>query len=242
MILFGAGGHVKSVMDIAHSIEERITLIYDDNPLVESIFDIPVQKYIIGGIIPIETWVITIGCNRVRKVVRERLFGKFGVLVHKTASISHWAKIGNGTVVMAQAVINAGAFVGNHCIINSGAIVEHDCILEDFVHLSPNVGLGGAVTIKEGSHIGTGACIIPGITIGKWATVGAGAVIIKDVPDGAVVVGNPGRIIVKKPTFLPRPVTAHPSVIRRVHTLNDANSIIPMNSSANKVHNSDLNN
>lgn len=241
MILFGAGGHVKSVMNIAHSIGERITLIYDDNPLVETIFDIPVQKYITGGIIPIETWVIAIGSNRTRKLIRERLFGKFGILVHKTASISHWAKIGNGTVIMAQAVVNASASIGNHCIINSAAIVEHDCVLEDFVHLSPNVGLGGGVTIQEGSHIGTGACIIPGVTVGKWATVGAGAVIIRDVPDGALVVGNPGRIIIKKPAMAPRPVSTHPSVIRRIHTLNNSNTIY-LNDPSNKINNSDLTN
>ena len=35
MILFGASGHSKSVIDIAESIGERITRIYDDNPKVE---------------------------------------------------------------------------------------------------------------------------------------------------------------------------------------------------------------
>ena len=52
--------------------------------------------------------------------------------------------------------------------------------------------------VREGSHIGAGAVIIPGIKIGKWCRIGAGAVIIKDVSDFATVVGNPGRVITKK--------------------------------------------
>ena len=63
------------------------------------------------------------------------------------------------------------------------------------------VGRGdAAVSLKrtkagEGTLIGAGATVTPGINIGSWALVGAGAVIIEDVPDYAVVVGNPGRII-----------------------------------------------
>ena len=49
--------------------------------------------------------------------------------------------------------------------------------------------------LGEGTHIGAGATIIPGITIGRWVTVGAGAVIIKDVPDNVTIVGNPGKIV-----------------------------------------------
>jgi acetyltransferase EpsM len=49
--------------------------------------------------------------------------------------------------------------------------------------------------VGEGTQVGTGASIIPGVKIGKWASIGAGAVIVEDVPDFAVVVGNPGKII-----------------------------------------------
>lgn len=198
MILFGAGGHGKSIINVAHSINLEIKRIYDDNPFTDKICDIPVMKYAVGTILEKQPWIIGIGCNRARKVVREKLFGNFGTLIHKTASISKWSQIGSGSVIMANAVVNTDAIIGEQCIINSGAIVEHDCILGDYAHISPNVSLAGAVTVGEGAHIGTGASIIPGITIGKWATIGAGTVIIRDVPDGALVVGNPGRIVLKK--------------------------------------------
>lgn len=195
MILFGASGHCKSVIDIAESIGEYIRVIYDDNPKKEAICHIPVEKFIKGISGGGESWIVSIGNNKMRKEVRNKLQGNFGKLIHKTATISSWATVGEGTVVMAQVVINSCTAIGEHCIINSGAVIEHDCSLANFVHISPNASLAGGVIVGEGSHIGIGACVLPEIKIGEWATIGAGAVIIKDVPDGAVVVGNPGRVI-----------------------------------------------
>ncbi len=195
MILFGASGHSKSVIDIAESIGERITRIYDDNPKVEAVCHIPVQKFLAEPINANEAWIVSIGNNRNRKKIVEKLTQHFGLLVHRTASVSSWSSLDDGTVIMAKVVINANTAIGKHCIINSGAVVEHDCTLGDFVHVSPNASLAGGVIVGEGTHIGIGACVLPEIKIGKWATIGAGAVIIRDVEDGAVVVGNPGRVI-----------------------------------------------
>ncbi len=195
MLLFGASGHCKSVIDIAESIGQKVTEIYDDNPKAEAICHIPVQRFVDGFSGNNDTWIISIGNNKIRKLVSGKLNGNFQTLIHNRASISMWSKVGKGSVVMANVVVNACVNIGEHCIINTGAVIEHDCILESFVHISPNATLAGGVEVGEGTHIGIGACVIPGVKIGKWATIGAGAVIIRDVPDGAVIVGNPGKNI-----------------------------------------------
>lgn len=195
MILFGASGHCKSVIDIAESIGEKVDIIYDDNPKAEAVCHIPVQKFKSEITDIKKPWIISIGNNRNRREVRNKLTQNFGILIHRTASVSSWSSVGDGTVVMAKAVVNACTTIGEHCIINSGAVIEHDCTIGDFVHISPNASLAGGITVGEGTHIGIGACVLPEVKIGKWATIGAGSVIIKDVPDGAVVVGNPGRVI-----------------------------------------------
>ena len=47
--------------------------------------------------------------------------------IHTSVIISDVeVSIGEGTTVMANAVINAGTKIGKHCIINSSAVVEHD--------------------------------------------------------------------------------------------------------------------
>jgi sugar O-acyltransferase (sialic acid O-acetyltransferase NeuD family) len=198
MYLFGASGHGKVVADIIESSEKEMVLemVYDDNPKLESILNTSVLK-VNDEILNSESnqWIISIGNNKFRKLVSERIKGSFLKAIHKSAVISKHSSIGQGTVVMANAVINPDSIVGEHCIINTGAVVEHDCKLDNYVHISPNASLAGGVLVGEGSHIGIGATIIQGITIGKWCTIGAGAVIIQDVPDYAVVVGNPGRII-----------------------------------------------
>ena len=47
--------------------------------------------------------------------------------------------------------------------------------------------------IKQGSSIGAGAIILPGITVGENAMIGAGSVVTKNVGNGLIVVGNPAR-------------------------------------------------
>lgn len=198
MYLFGASGHGKVVIDIIKtSVKElEIEAVYDDNPKLTSLLDIPVlltNPEVLNN--QGCQWFISIGNNKFRKQTAQKIKGSFLKAIHYSAIISDTSEIGEGTVVMANAVVNPNAKIGKHCIINTNAIIEHDCIIDNFVHISPNTTLAGDVEVGEGTHIGIGACVIPGVKIGKWCTIGAGTVIIEDVPDGATVVGNPGRII-----------------------------------------------
>lgn len=196
MILYGAGGHAKVVIDLLSDQEVFVEGIIDDNPEATGIFNIPVLK----NNSPAENapCIITVGNNSIRKSIAEKFSFEYALAVHRTAVVSKYSTVGRGTVVCASAVINAGTTVGEHVIINTAAVVEHDCIIGDFAHISPNAALAGGVSVGEGTHIGTGAIIIPGVRIGKWCTIGAGTVVIKDVEDYTTSVGNPARIINNK--------------------------------------------
>ncbi|MEL1240122.1 acetyltransferase [Flavobacterium flavipallidum] len=198
MILFGASGHCKVVIDILQSNNEKVTAIVDDQPKTDFLLGVEVLSSSNFIFDKNQKIIIAIGDNVIRKKIADRLNGTFHTAIHPQAIISNYSTIGGGTVIAPGAIINADAVIGQHCIVNTAAIVEHDCVVEDYVHLSPNSALAGGVKVGEGTHIGIGAKVIQGITIGKWATIGAGAVIIKDVPDYAVVVGNPGRVIKNK--------------------------------------------
>ncbi len=194
MIVFGASGHAKVILDILLANHTAVEKIVDEFPQTEQLFGTPVanceKEY------PASTAaLIAIGNNAIRKKIAEQYPLQYTTAVHPSATVSPFSEVGVGTVVMAQAVVNPAVVIGQHCIINTAAVIEHDCILEDYVHVSPNAALAGNVTVGEGSHIGIGACVIQGITIGKWCTIGAGAVVIRNIPDGATVVGNPGRIL-----------------------------------------------
>lgn len=193
--LFGASGHAKVILDIFFSNKIIVSAVLDDNPKISTLSNIPVIQANQFQFCEAQKFIISIGNNSIRKRIVENNIFDYYTALHIEASVSSFAFIGEGTVVMPQAVINSDAKIGKHCIINSRSVVEHDCVLENFVHISPNVSLAGNVIVGEGTHIGIGASVIQGINIGKWVTIGAGAVIINDIPDYAVVVGNPGKII-----------------------------------------------
>lgn len=195
IVLFGASGHCKVVVDILQSNAEFVSAIIDDNPRTAELLGIKIFHSDNYNFSEESKLLIAIGDNAIRKAIAQKLETDFHVAIHPKAVVSNYATIGKGTIIAPGVIINADATIGKHCIINTAAIVEHDCVIEDYVHLSPNSALAGGVSVGEGTHIGIGAKVIQGIKIGKWATIGAGAVIIKDVPDFAVVVGNPGRII-----------------------------------------------
>ncbi|WP_143055599.1 acetyltransferase [Flavobacterium terrigena] len=194
--LIGAGGHCKVVVDVLESEKKySIRKILDDNPKADSLYTYTIEKLENVHILKDKKCIISIGDNYIREKIASRLNTNYVMTIHSSAVVSKFAKIGEGTQIMATAVVNPEAIIGKHCIINTGAIIEHDCVLGDYVHISPNATLGGNVIVGEFTQVGIGATVIQSITIGKNVVIGAGTVIIEDIPDNAVVVGVPGKII-----------------------------------------------
>lgn len=197
MYLFGASGHAKVIIDILRKSDVQIDGLFDDNSKLKELYGYKViGKYESQQLE--KSLIISIGDNKTRKIISEKVKAFFGKAIYADAIISPSAFIDEGTVVMQGAVIQASAHIGKHVIINTCASVDHDCKIGNFAHISPQSSLCGNVEVGEGTHIGAGATVIPGIKIGKWVKVGAGAVVIRDVPDFVTVVGNPARIINKE--------------------------------------------
>ncbi len=138
-----------------------------------------------------------VGDNSVRQKLAENCISwgtELVTLVHPTASISKSARLGRGTVVMAQAAINADAKIGAGAIVNTSAVVEHDVEIGDFANVSPNAVMGGASRLGTLSHLCIGASAIPCVSIGANTIVGAGSVVVRDIPDGVVAFGVPARV------------------------------------------------
>jgi sugar O-acyltransferase (sialic acid O-acetyltransferase NeuD family) len=205
LIIWGAGGHGKVVLDIA-----RATGLFCEIAFVDDSYAVLGERLGDCDILPSfegfealkarghSCFVVAIGENR----VRERCFQKGidrgfdpAALIHPTAVVSASARIGEGTVVMPRAVVNADAIIERNCILNTGVIVEHDCHIGDHVHLAPGVVLGGGVTVESCSLLGIGTIALPGTKIGAGAVVGAGAVILDSVPPGATSVGVPAKVL-----------------------------------------------
>ena len=193
--ILGVGGHSRVIIDIAQNLGLNISGLYDDNPNTYS------ENYngikVLGPINSIVsgTAVIAIGNNQIRKnIVDQSSPFNWKTLIHPSSYVSSNVEIGEGTVIMAGAIVQPGAKIGRHCIINTGACVDHDCIIEDFVHIGPNSALAGGVTVGEGTFVGIGSSVVPYVTIGKWSTIGAGSAVITDIPDNCMAAGVPALI------------------------------------------------
>lgn len=194
LFLYGASGHGKVIKEILESQGRRVAGFVDDNPEIEEQAGLPVLHTMKN----VNEVIVSIGANDIRKNVVEKIKCKIASpAIHSKAILSPTVKIGEGSVVMAGAVINADTTVGRHCIVNTGASIDHDCAIYDFVHISPHVTLCGQVTVGGCSWIGAGTVVIQGKTIGKNCIIGAGSVIICDIPDNSLAYGNPCKVIKK---------------------------------------------
>ena len=206
MILYGASGHAKVIIDCLQSQGIEITALYDDNSEIKTLLDFDVEHDLHKILALNKPIIIAIGDNHIRKSIYEKLFSSNSehptsyVLLptsisHPSSIISSETKIEEGTVVFHNAVIQTGTLIGRHAIINTSASIDHDCKLGDFVHIAPNATLCGGITVGEGSLIGAGSVVNPNVKIGKWCVIGAGTVVTRDIPDNTMVVGNPGRVV-----------------------------------------------
>ena len=203
LVVFGAGGHAKVVIDIIEQQGDyEIAGLLDDDPKHQGkqVFGYPVlgTRAELPALLSarLRHAIVTIGDNASRAAVAahlDRHGWRFASAVHPRASIGRGVNIGPGSVVMAGCVINADAHVGAQVIVNTGATVDHDCRIEDAVHIAPGCHLCGRVSVGQGSLVGAGTTVTPNVRIGNRVAVGAGSTVIRDVADDAKIFGSPAR-------------------------------------------------
>jgi len=202
IVLIGGGGHCKSVIDVIEQEGKfNITGILDPDyknlnsvlgyPLLgdDSEIDLLSQK--------IKNFFVTVGQAKSPKL-RIKLFQKIiqlGANCPKIISpfsyVSKHSQIGEGSVVMHGAKINAGAQVGSNCIINTNAIIEHDVLVGNHCHISTGAIINGFVKVGDEVFIGSSSVIADRISVLSNTVFGAGSVVVKSNLQPAIYGGNP---------------------------------------------------
>ncbi|MCR8635385.1 MULTISPECIES: NeuD/PglB/VioB family sugar acetyltransferase [Paenibacillus] len=201
LLILGAGGLGKVIAEIAVLMGkwERIAFL-DDRVELKEVMGFPV----IGKLTDLDSYIkdynnafVAIGHNHTR-LMWLQLIGISGfiipALIHPLSIVSKFSSIGEGTAVMAGAVINTDATIGRGCIINTCASIDHDCTLEDGIHVSPGARVSGTVNIGRCSWVCVGSTIANDIRIGSHVIVAAGAVVVRNVPDNVMVAGVPAML------------------------------------------------
>ena len=206
LILIGGGGHCKSVIEAAESAGYQILGVLD---MPEDVGKEILSTKVIGtdGDIPSYVdkaeFVITVGFIK-NPTTRIKLYnrvkeagGKLATIIASTAHVSKYAEIGEGTVVMHQAFVNAGAKIGNNVILNTFSNVEHDAIIGDQCHISTGVMVNGDCKVGNNVFIGSQSVLANGISIDDDIILGAGSFARKSLKTKGIYSGNPAILKIK---------------------------------------------
>lgn len=166
LLVLGAGGHGQVVAEAAElmNVWERIYFLDDNSE----------SKYIMGYevVSQIKDYslfscheydaIVAIGNNTLRKKLIENLKScgfNIPIIIHPRACISKYAKIGSGTVVLANAVVNTNTQIGEGCIINISTTIDHDCVIKNWTHIASGAIVRSYVNIGDNVLIGAAAYI-----------------------------------------------------------------------------------
>lgn len=188
LILVGGGGHCKSVIDVAESTGYTILGILDKPEEVGK----QVLNYKVIGtdddipqFVGKAEFVITVGqikSSALRHKIAERIEnagGKYATIIASDASVSKYATIGEGTVILHKCVVNADVKIGKNSIINTMANIEHEVEIGDFCHISTGVMVNGMTKVGNDTFIGSGSVLYNCIEVSENSIIPAGEIVRK---------------------------------------------------------------
>ena len=209
LLIYGAGGHAKSVIEmVIQNGSYSIAGIVDDDLHLKgkSVLGIPIlgSRALLSSI---TAHGVTLAANGVGGIidigVRVGIFQvleaagfSFPFLVHPRAVVESSAKVMQGVQVFANAYVGAEAVLHECCMVNTNAVVSHDCEIGQYTHIAPGALLAGHVHVGERTLVGMGVTTTIGVKIGSGVRIGNGANILADIPDKMVV--QAGRFWVGK--------------------------------------------
>lgn len=189
---------VNPEWDLLGFLNDRLTDLINGYPVLGKIEKSTVDRYIKDPDVYFFYSLISVKLNFKflhklidLKIPKER----FATIIHPTAVISKFAKIGYGTCIQPFVSVGPNVIIGNHVQIYAQSLIGHGSILEDYTYVANNACIGADVHLQEGAYLGTNSTSLEFVKFGKWSITGIGAVVLKDVPDYAKMVGNPARQI-----------------------------------------------
>lgn len=196
-MIFGVGGHARSVGDVAIACGYDNLLFIDDSAQVgETILGFPVLRrrpddLSIGWQCIPATGDALMRKQQFKYVVAQGL--EVATLIAPTATIGFAAVVGAGSFVAHHAHVGPLARIGSGCILNTGAVVEHEASIGHFSHVSVNATVAGRSRIGSYCFIGAGATVIDKVEVTDSVVVGAGSVVVEMITCPGTYVGCPAR-------------------------------------------------
>lgn len=201
IIIFGAGGQAQTVGDLAINLGYKIRCFVNKNKKSnQALFGVPVideTKLNLDCSIA-----IAIGDNQLRKKIYVKIspnttIKQFPRLIHPSAVVSRYSKIGEGTIILPNAVVGTNVNIKKFSILNINSSLDHDSIMEDFTSLGPSAVTGGNVTISSLTKVEIGSVIEKSIKIAENCIIGANSFLNSDTDKDSIYFGSPAKFIKK---------------------------------------------
>ena len=201
-IIFGAGGHAKSIIQMVRECGYSVAGLVDSKLAKGTLFmgtypvlgtEADLKSIRTSGIAIAFVGVGGATDNASRINIFKMLKGADFILpplVSKMGNLDPTSHLGEATYVFPGATVGADCLVGINVIINQGAIVCHDCLIEDHVHIAPGAMLAGTVSIGTRSTVGMGATIMNQVKLGANVLVHNAVAVAQDIPSGKIVTLN----------------------------------------------------
>jgi sugar O-acyltransferase (sialic acid O-acetyltransferase NeuD family) len=185
ILLIGCGGHAKSVIDVINSYNSIsiFGLIGKKSELGKKILGYPVigsdeslselRKKVSKAFICVGKIGNDERREKIIKILEELEF-EFPKIISRSAVVSKFSKVGDGTFVGHSSVVNIDSKIGKNCIVNTRAVVEHDCLIGDNCHISTGAIINGGVRIGKNSFIGSNSIIRESLSLPNNTIVSAG--------------------------------------------------------------------
>jgi sugar O-acyltransferase (sialic acid O-acetyltransferase NeuD family) len=205
MIVLGAGGHAKEILDILidQNFEEKIAF-YDnvtddkDYPSIFKNYERLKTAEELDRFFKIDNkFILGVGDQKPRQILRElaqKYNGQEQSFIAENAHVSDLnTTVGTGVSILSYAYVSADVTIGNGVLINTRSNIHHDVEIGAYSEIGPSSILLGKCKIGKNVFIGAGAIILPNVLIEDYCIVGAGTIVTKNVPKNSLVKGNPGK-------------------------------------------------
>lgn len=202
MIIVGAKGHAKEVLDILKRNDSIEKILFFDN-YSKHTEELLYEKYKIlkhlsearESFEDDNRFILGLGGAQIRFNLSEKFKSIGGQL---TSIISNKSSIGDfnvrlraGINIMHYVSVSNDVIIGEGTLINSFVSVHHDCVIGKYCEISPGARILGRSQVGDYSTIGSNSVILPDIKVGENVKIGAGAVVTKDTDNNATYVGVP---------------------------------------------------
>ena len=201
ILIIGAGGHAKSVAEIALAMGYEIKAFISPESPRCTLLGYRIQAELPQDLdIAEDSIAIGIGSNWTREKVwlelREAFpLTMFPALMHPSASVAVNTRIGAGSTIHQHASVGPSTDLGIFCTLNTSASVDHDCLIGDFASVGPGAHTGGNVTVGDRAALAIGSIARHGIQIGRDSVLGAASYAHRSTLEYTVNIGSPATVL-----------------------------------------------